>query len=99
MVFSTDRVDSRTAAAGAAVVQTQRSPFSRLQPLSVSAVRLDDTFWEPRRVINHTVTLPTQYEQLVETDRLHNFRRAAGAEGGEFVGRFFNDSDVYKWVE
>jgi DUF1680 family protein len=25
-----------------------------------------------------------------------NFRRAAGEEG-EFVGLFFNDSDVYKW--
>lgn len=76
-----------------------RSPFSRLRPLPLTAVRLHDVFWEPRRQINRTVSLPTQYELCEETGRLDNFRRAAGIVGGEFRGRIFNDSDVYKWLE
>lgn len=45
------------------------------------------------------VTIPTQYDRLVETDRLDNFRRAAKGETGGFKGYRFNDSDVYKWIE
>ncbi len=30
---------------------------------------------------------------------MNNFRRAAGAFDGPFEGIFFNDSDVYKWLE
>jgi DUF1680 family protein len=45
------------------------------------------------------VTLPSQYQQLEETGRIDNFRRAAGGLDQPFEGWFFNDSDVYKWVE
>jgi len=45
------------------------------------------------------VTLQQQYEQCEETGRLDNFRRAAGTYDGPFQGRYFNDSDIYKWVE
>ena len=58
-----------------------------------------DTFWEPRRQINRLRTLPSQYHQCADTGRFDNFRRAAGLLQGEFQGRFFNDSDVYKWIE
>ena len=30
---------------------------------------------------------------------IHNFRVAAGLEEGEFQGEFFQDSDLYKWME
>jgi DUF1680 family protein len=83
----------------AVVVDTTRSPFCRLRPLSLTAVRLDDAFWAPRRRVNHAVSLPTQYELCQTTGRLDNFRRAAGCVEGPFQGRFFNDSDVYKWIE
>jgi len=81
------------------VVDTRHSPFCRLRPLDLSAVALTDTFWEPRRQINRLRTLPSQYQQCADTGRFDNFRRAAGLTHGEFQGRFFNDSDVYKWIE
>lgn len=87
------------AAAGGPVVDTWRSPYSRLRPLGVAAVTLEDNFWAPRRAMNRTVTLPAQYRLCVETGRLENFRRAAGRADGPFQGRVFNDSDVYKWLE
>jgi DUF1680 family protein len=81
------------------VVDTSRSSHVRLRPLPLGAVDLADDFWEPRRRINREVTLPSQYKHLEETGRLDNFRRASGKTGGEYQGIYFNDSDVYKWLE
>lgn len=81
------------------VVDTTSSPRARLRPLPLSAVRLCDSFWEPRRRVNQQVTLPSQYQRCEETGRIDNFRRAAGKIQGPFQGRYYNDSDVYKWVE
>lgn len=40
-----------------------------------------------------------EYRQIVATSRIENFRVASGRSDREFTGIFFNDSDVYKWVE
>ena len=81
------------------VVDTSRSPHVRLHPVPLDAVDLADDFWEPRRRINREVTLPSQYRHLEDTGRLDNFRRASGKIGGGYQGIYFNDSDVYKWLE
>ncbi len=83
----------------AVIVDTRHSPFCRLRPLSLTDVHLNDTFWQPRREINRTVTLPSQYQRCEATGCLDNFRRAAGLSRGTFQGRVYNDSDVYKWLE
>lgn len=80
-------------------VDTARSPHARLRPLALDAVHLSDGFWEPRRRINRDDTLPSQFRHLEETGRLDNFRIASGKMEGEFEGLYFNDSDVYKWLE
>src|SRR5690242_15409396 len=81
------------------VVDTTRSPYCRLRPVPLTAVQLTDEFWAPRLRINREVTLPGQYEQCEQTGRIDNFRRAAGKKQIPFQGIYFNDSDVYKWVE
>ncbi|GAB4453604.1 MAG: glycoside hydrolase family 127 protein [Armatimonadaceae bacterium] len=82
------------------VVDTSASPFARLRPVGTESVRLSDSFWEPRREINRNTTLPTQFHHIEETGRLDNFRRASGKRPDlNFQGIFFNDSDVYKWLE
>ena len=43
--------------------------------------------------------MPSQFRHLEDTDRFNNFRRAAGEIDAPFVGIYFNDSDVYKWLE
>jgi DUF1680 family protein len=83
----------------AVVVDTPRSPRCRLRPVPLTAVRLEDEFWAPRLRTNREVTLPGQYEQCEQTGRIDNFRRAAGKKQIDFQGIYFNDSDVYKWVE
>src|SRR5918998_153367 len=81
------------------MVDTSRSEHAYLRGAPLPDVRLSDDFWEPRRRINREVTLPSQHRHLEETGRLDNFRRAAGKIGGPFRGIYFNDSDVYKWLE
>lgn len=88
-----------TAASGAVLVDTARSPHARLRPVPLGHVSLEDDFWAPRRRRNREVTLPSQYRRCEETGRIDNFRRAAGKIGGAFQGRYYNDSDVYKWLE
>ena len=81
------------------ITDTSKSPRAKLRPVPCSSVKLDDPFWEPRRRINRRITIPSQHKQCEETKRIDNFRRASGRKPGEFVGIFFNDSDVYKWIE
>ena len=83
----------------APVIDTAHSPHARLHPVALGRVQLTDTFLEPRRKINRDVTLPSQYRHLEDTGRLHNFRRIVDQTGEPFVGIYFNDSDVYKWLE
>jgi DUF1680 family protein len=84
---------------GAVIVDTTDSPFARLRPIPIADVRLSDPIWEPRRRMTTERTIPEQYELLESSERLANFRRGAGTEDGPFFGRYFNDTDVYKWLE
>src|SRR5688572_4164480 len=81
------------------IVDMSQSAHARLRGLPLGAVTLNDTFWEPRRRVNQRITLPSQYRRCEETGRIDNFRRAAGKKQLPFQGRYYNDSDVYKWVE
>ena len=81
------------------VIDTSNSQHARLCSVPISAVTLVDSFWAPRLRMLREITLPSQYQQLEATGRVDNFRRAAGKVDQPFQGWFFNDSDVYKWVE
>jgi uncharacterized protein len=81
------------------LVDTSRSSHARLRALPLTDVLLSDGFWEPRRRINRDKTLPSQFEHIEETGRLDNFRRASGKIEAPYRGLYFNDSDVYKWLE
>lgn len=82
------------------VVDTSRSPYARMSAVSPESVRLTDAFWEPRMAANRDRTLFSQFQQMEDTGRIDNFRRASGRKPDlPFQGIYFNDSDVYKWLE
>lgn len=82
------------------IVDTTKSKCVRLYPTSISDVRLTEgSFWANRVKLMEEVTLPLQYQIMEETGRMDNFRIAAGKITGEFSGFFFNDTDIYKWIE
>ena len=83
----------------AVIVDTSQSEYAYLRPVSITAVRLEDEFWQRRRQINREVMLPAQYDLCERTGRIDNFRWAAGKQSGEHQGAYFNNSDVYKLLE
>jgi len=81
------------------VTDTIRSPFSRLKPVPFTSIQLEDNFWMPLQHLIREVTLSTQYQQLLITGRIANFERVTGNQNTPFLGLYFNESDVYKWLE
>jgi DUF1680 family protein len=71
---------------------------THLEPVDLQDATIDDAFWTPRIETVRETTINFVYDRLVESGRIENFRVAADADG-EFQGRFYNDSDVYKWLE
>lgn len=69
-----------------------------MAPVSPKNVRITDPFWSYWQNLLMEVTLPHEYKMLEETPRLQNFRNVIAGEGKQ-VGRYFDDSDVYKWIE
>lgn len=69
------------------------------RPLPLAGVKITDPFWSywQRTVIQQS--LPQQWQMCEETGRIENFRRVARGESAGFEGIYYNDSDVYKWME
>lgn len=65
----------------------------------VANVRLRSGHLADRMATNRRVSIPSQYQQLVESGSIANFAIVAGREEGEHKGFVFVDSDVYKWME
>ncbi|MER3496881.1 MAG: glycoside hydrolase family 127 protein, partial [Armatimonadota bacterium] len=68
-------------------------------PLPLHAVRLSDPLFAPRIAALGTTGLPHQFRMIKESGRLENFLCVARNERGSHVGRRYDDSDVYKWLE
>lgn len=83
----------------AAVMDLSKSPHAVVQPVAPGRVEVAEGFWADRMRATRGHGLARQFEQCEVTGRLRNFERAAGRLEGEFEGRYYNDSDVYKWLE
>jgi len=75
------------------------SARSRLQPVGLRNVTVDDRFWAPRLRTNREVTVGHALERCEETGRVDNFRRAAGDRNIPLARFLAPDSDVYKCIE
>jgi DUF1680 family protein len=64
-----------------------------------SAVKVTGGFWAQKIETNRAVTIPHIFEQNETTGRTDNLRKGAGLKTGDYSGRRFNDTDVYKIIE
>jgi len=69
-------------------------------------VCIKDNFWGRYQELIRKEVIPYQWkalnDQIPDAEPSHaieNFRIAAGLSEGEYYGRIFQDSDVYKWLE
>ena len=70
-----------------------------IQPVPLTAVRLNDRFWTPKSETNRTVTIPHIMHENEMTGRVENFLKAAARASGTYQGQRYNDTDVYKVME
>src|SRR6478672_8595710 len=70
-----------------------------IRAVPLTAVRITDAFWAPKREVNRTVTIPHIMQQNELTGRVDNFLKAAKKKTGPYQGQRYNDTDVYKIVE
>ncbi len=70
----------------------------QMRPLPLRSVKLTDSFWSKWQETLRDVTLEAIYQRMAESGRLENFRKTAEGQG-RHVGRYYDDSDVYKWCE
>jgi hypothetical protein len=80
-------------------VDAATSPAASLRTLDAGAVTIDGGMWARRQAVNRDAALPHGLRMLETAGNLDNLRIAAGRERGQFRGRVFADSDVYKWLE
>ena len=70
-----------------------------IAPVPFTDVQITDAFWGPRQETNRTATIPYVIRMCEETGRIDNFMVAGKLKEGKFVGRRYNDSDVFKAME
>jgi len=70
-----------------------------IRAVPLTAVKITDKFWAPKREINRTVTIPHIMQQNELTGRIDNFLKAAKRKSGPYQGQRYNDTDVYKIIE
>ena len=88
-----------TARRTAGPVDTGKSPAAALRTLDALAVAIEGSLWTRRQAVNRDAALPHGLRMLEAAGNLDNLRIAAGRATGQFRGRVFADSDVYKWLE
>ena len=74
-------------------------PGHRLSTLSLKSVALSDRFWLGCQQAMSSAGLMHQWKMCEDTGRIENLRRCARGDAGEYAGKRFNDSDVYKLME
>ncbi len=62
-------------------------------------VKVTGGFWRQKMDVNTSVTIPHIFDQNEKTGRTDNLRKGAGLMPGDYQGRRFNDTDVYKVIE
>lgn len=80
-------------------VNTTQSPYAHWHTLPSGSVRLETGFWANEQALNRRSSLEHGYHMLEKAGNFHNMRVAAGREQGEYRGRIFIDTDIYKWLE
>lgn len=85
-----------------ALVNTSASPYAKLSPVDMNAVKWTEGFWADRFDVCRKVMVPELWKTYMDADKCHSFKNfeiAAGLDTGRFRGPSFHDGDFYKTLE
>src|SRR5262249_53195998 len=75
------------------------TPLMKLREVSFTQVRIQDSFWSPRREANRKVSIPHALDMLEQAGNIRNMELAATGARLGYSGPVFMDSDLYKTLE
>ena len=81
------------------LVAAADSALLKLRPVPFKDVKIQDSFWAPRREINRVTSIPFSLQKLEEAGNLEDLRLAGRGATNGFRGPVFMDSDLYKALE
>jgi DUF1680 family protein len=81
------------------VAQTPPALEYPIRAVPLAQVRVTGGFWQARLETNRIVTIPHILQQNETTGRVDNLRKGAGQMPGDYVGRRYNDTDIFKIIE
>ncbi|NQT60653.1 MAG: glycoside hydrolase family 127 protein [Bacteroidetes bacterium] len=82
------------------IADSSNSPNKRLTSLPLNAVNfLEGGFWNRFQRETLRTALLHGYNENEKNHNIENFRIVAGQKTGTFQGKWFADSDLYKWLE
>ena len=70
-----------------------------MNELAPRQVKINDPFWSPRQRMNARQAIFHQWQALEKSGCIDNFRLLTGKTAGFREGRYFADSDAYKWLD
>jgi uncharacterized protein len=83
----------------AASMEAQAPSDYPIQAVPLSQVKVTGGFWQAKLETNRAVTIPHILQENETTGRVDNLRKGAGQMPGDYTGRRFNDTDIYKIIE
>jgi DUF1680 family protein len=84
------------------LVNTQASPYAKLNSVGISDVQWTKGFWAERFAVCRDAMVPQLWKTYTSKEMCYsfqNFRIAAGLDTGRFRGPSFHDGDFYKTLE
>lgn len=84
------------------LVNTNASPYARLQSVDMGSVQWTKGFWAERFEVCKNTMVPQLWNTYHDEHLCHSFKNfeiAAGLDTGSFIGPSFHDGDFYKTLE
>lgn len=80
------------------VLATRAGGAAALSPVPIHDVRIDDTFWSPKRQVWRTVTIADCFDKFEKEGAIANFDKVRDGAGGEHGGPPWYDGLVYEMI-
>jgi hypothetical protein len=74
-------------------------PLLKLRAVPFRDVKIEDSFWAPRRETNRLASIPCSFQQLEKVGNIEDIRLAGQGATNGFRGPVFIDSDLFKALE
>ncbi len=84
------------------LLNTNASPYARLQSVDMGSVQWTKGFWAERFEVCKNTMVPQLWNTYHDEQLCHSFKNfeiAAGLDTGSFIGPSFHDGDFYKTLE